>query len=114
RADVTLVSASNFLLFTPMLAEVASGALEPQHISAPVRASAPLTRFRHGTAEHIDLARRTVIVDTGTTREVLPYDQLLIAVGSVPNFPGVPGGREHAFTLKNLDDARVLREHVLG
>lgn len=52
--DVTLISDSNFLLFTPMLAEVASGALEPSHISAPVRAAAAHTRFRHGAVDDID------------------------------------------------------------
>lgn len=49
--DVTVISDSNFLLFTPMLAEVASGALEPAHVSAPVRAVVAYMWFRHGVVD---------------------------------------------------------------
>jgi NADH dehydrogenase len=113
--DVTLVSESNYLLFTPMLAEVASGALQARHISAPVRAAAAHTRFRHGRVEEIDTARRVVRVATGAGGpEMLPYDHLVLAVGSVPDFLGLPGVAEHAFTLNGLGDARRIRDHVLG
>jgi NADH dehydrogenase len=110
--DVTLVSDSNYLLFTPMLAEVASGALESRHISAPVRASVPHTRFRHGRVEHLDPVARTVRVagHAGT----IPYDHLVLAVGSVPHTFGLPGVEQHAWTLKNLSDATRLRDHVIG
>lgn len=115
RCDVTLVSESNFLLFTPMLAEVASGALEAQHISAPVRAAAAHTRFVHGTVQRIDTVQRSVhlTAEAGRT-ESLPYDHLVLAVGSVANFLGLPGIEEHAFTLKSIGDASRLRDHVLG
>lgn len=110
--DVTLVSDSNYLLFTPMLAEVASGALESRHISAPVRASVPHTRFRHGRVEHVDPVARTVRLagHAGT----IPYDHLVLAVGSVPHTFGLPGVEQHAWTLKNLSDATRLRDHVIG
>lgn len=114
RYEVTLVSGSNFLLFTPMLAEVASGALEARHISTPVRAAASHTRFCHGVAEEIDTRRRTVRVATGSGKtDVLSYDHLVLAVGSVPHFFDLPGIAEHAFSLKTLDDATRLRGHVL-
>ncbi|MGI8336020.1 NAD(P)/FAD-dependent oxidoreductase [Actinomadura scrupuli] len=115
RVDVTLVSDSNFLLFTPMLAEVASGALEAQHISAPVRAAAAHTRFRRGVVEEIDTERRIVRVDTGAAApETMPYDHLVLAVGAVPHFLDLPGVAEHSFTLKSLADATGLRDHVLA
>jgi NADH dehydrogenase len=115
RVDVTIVSDSNFLLFTPMLAEVASGALEAQHISAPVRAAAAHTRFRRGVVEDLDTETRTVSVATGGDEpEVLPYDHLVMAVGAVPYFLDLPGMAEHAFTLKSLADAALLRDHVLA
>lgn len=63
--DVTLISDSNFLLFTPMLAEVAAGALEATHISAPVRAAVTHTRFRQGTVQDVDSGARTVLVGGG-------------------------------------------------
>ncbi|MGH9157345.1 MAG: NAD(P)/FAD-dependent oxidoreductase [Acidimicrobiales bacterium] len=113
--DVTLVSQSNYLLFTPMLAEVASSALEAQHISAPVRASCPLTRFRKGVVEGIDPARRVLHLSSGpATTEAVPYDHLVLALGGVPHFLGLPGVEEHAFSLKTLEDATRLRNHVLG
>ncbi|MBO2455664.1 NAD(P)/FAD-dependent oxidoreductase [Actinomadura barringtoniae] len=109
RFAVTLISDSNFLLFTPMLAEVASGGLEAQHISAPVRAAVPHTRFRHGRVTALDVARRTVRLGD----EDVPYDHLVLAVGSVPHFLDLPGMAEHAFTLKSLADAALLRDQVL-
>lgn len=110
--DVTLVSDSNYLLFTPMLAEVASGALEARHISAPVRASATHTRFRHGRVDQVDPTARTVrLADQAGT---ISYDHLVLAVGSVPHTFGLPGVERHAWTLKNLSDATRLRDHVIG
>jgi len=75
--DVTLVSDSNFLLFTPMLAEAASEAAEARHISAPVRAVVSHTRFRCGTVEDIDPDHRTVrVIDRAGGTETIPYDHL--------------------------------------
>ncbi|KUO14371.1 hypothetical protein [Streptomyces dysideae] len=61
--DVTLVSDSNFLLFTPMPASVVSGTLEPAHISVPVRAAAQRTRIRHGRVESVDTDARVARLD---------------------------------------------------
>ena len=111
RIETTLISDSNFLLFTPMLAEVASGGLEAQHISTPVRAAVAHTRFRHGRVVQIDVGRRLVHLDAGA--EPVAYDHLVLAVGSVPHFLDLPGMAEHAFTLKSLGDAARLRDQVL-
>jgi NADH dehydrogenase len=110
--DVTLISDSNYLLFTPMLAEVASGALEARHISAPVRASVSHTRFRQGRVDRVDTLARTVRL--AERDETIPYDHLVLAVGSVPHTFGLPGVEQHAWTLKNLSDATRLRDHVIG
>lgn len=111
RAEVTLISDSTSMLFTPMLASVAGGALEPRHVSVPVRAMLTRTAFVHGQVEKIDTASRSVQVADGAA---VPYDQLVVAVGSVPSFHGLPGLAEHAFTLKTVEDAARLRNHVLG
>ena len=107
--DVTVISDSNFLLFTPMLAEVASSALEPAHISAPVRSAVAHTRFRHGAVDDIDTTGRAVLMNG----ERVPYDHLVIAVGSVPSFFDLPGVEENSFTMKDLADATRLRDHVI-
>jgi NADH dehydrogenase len=114
--ETTLVSHSNYLLFTPMLAEVASSALEPQHISAPVRAACPHTRFMRASVDAIDTEAQTVWVDAGVNAplETLPYDHLVLALGSVPNYFALPGVEEHAFVLKSLEDATRLRNHVIA
>ncbi len=107
--DVTVISDSNFLLFTPMLAEVASSALEPAHISAPVRSAVAHTRFRHGAVDDIDTTGSAVLM----SGERVPYDHLVIAVGSVPSFFDLPGVEENSFTMKDLADATRLRDHVI-
>jgi NADH dehydrogenase len=114
--DVTLMSQSNYLLFTPMLAEVASSALQARHISVPVRACCPLTRFRHGRVEAVDVERRVVHVSDrdDSPLETIPFDHLVLSVGAVSYFHGLPGIEKHAFSLKTLEDATRLRNHVLG
>lgn len=112
---MTLVSHSNYLLFTPMLAEVASSGLEAQHISAPVRAALFKTRFVRAGVEGVDCAGRTVTIRQTLTgpAEVIGYDHLVLALGAIPNFFNLPGLEEHAFTLKTLQDATRLRNHVI-
>ena len=114
--EITLVSQSNYLLFTPMLAEVASSALEAQHISAPVRASCPNTQFRRAEVVEIDTLGETVSVRSNVSAPPVkvPYDHLVLAVGSVANFFELPGVEQHSFTLKALEDATQLRNHVIG
>ena len=114
--EITLVSQSNYLLFTPMLAEVASSAVEAQHISAPVRLSCPHTRFRRAEVAIVDTETEVVWIrpSTSTPSEALPYDYLILALGSVPNYYGLPGLEDHSFSMKTLEDASRLRNHVIA
>jgi NADH dehydrogenase len=114
--EITLVSQSNYLLFTPMLAEVASSGLEAQHISAPVRAFCPHTRFHRTEVTAIDTSAQVVWVRAGPSvpSEALPYDHLVLSLGSVPNFYGLPGLEKHSFSMKTLEDASTLRNHVIS
>jgi len=114
RWDVTLVSEGNFLLFTPMLPEVAGGALEARHIAAPLRAACPRTRVLQGRAEGIDLEARTVAVRSGERELELRFDHLVLALGAEPSLQRVPGVVEHALPLASLADAEAAREHLLG
>ena len=112
---ITLVSQSNYLLFTPMLAEVAASGLEAQHISAPVRAALTRTDFRRAEVAAIDVAAQTVRLQAMPSAQVdtLHYDHLILALGSIPNFYGLPGLEAHSFSLKTLEDATRLRNHVI-
>ncbi len=109
---VSLVSPSNSLLFTPMLAEVAGSALQPHHISAPIRATCPRTRFYRDEVGEIDLDRQ--VVHLRGSPDPLPYDHLVVALGSVPNYRDLPGLAEHSFSMKSLPDAVALRNHVVA
>jgi NADH:ubiquinone reductase (H+-translocating) len=121
RADpsvsITLVSDTNALLFTPMLAEVAGSSLEPSHISTPLRSSLHRTEFIRGHAVKIDLERRCVILDHGSTdtgpRREIPYDHLVLALGAVSNCLGMANIEKCAFGFKSLLDAIRIRNHVI-
>jgi len=118
RADVevTLVSSNNFLLFTPMLHEVASGDLNPSDIVNPIRRMLKRVQFVQADVRSIDLAAKRVHC-TRNLRPVpldLDYDHLVLALGSETNFFGLQGVAENAVTLKTLGDAALLRARVLG
>ena len=117
--SITLVSETNALLFTPMLAEVAGSSLEPSHISTPLRSSLHRTEFIRGRISEIDLERRRVILDADHARDIttarreIPYDQLVIALGSVSNYLGLQNIEKLAFNFKSLLDAIRIRNHVI-
>ncbi len=114
--DVTIVSQSNALLFTPMLAEVASRSLEPNHVGVPVRAACPRTRFRLAEVDRIDTDEQLVQLRASgsVTTEALPYDHLVLALGAVPNYLDLPGVRANSVPLKTIGDAITLRNHVIA
>src|SRR5262245_24466380 len=110
--EITLVSRDNFLVMTPLLFEVCSGALDPRHCSFPIRAFLRKTRFVEGAVQNVDPQRQVVHVTDGSETAELPYDQLVIALGSMTNRKMIPGS-EHAFTFKTLADAYLLRNHII-
>ena len=116
---ITLVSDTNALLFTPMLAEVAGSSLEPSHISTPLRSSLHRTEFVRARTTGIDLGKRCVflegIASTDGTPEarVLGYDHLVLALGSVSNYLGMANVEKLAFNFKSLLDAIRIRNHVI-
>ena len=113
-ARLVLVNDVNFLLYTPFLPEAAAGTLEPRHVVTPLREILDRTYLRLGTISGHDPAARTIELRTreGETEE-LPYDQLLLALGSVSRVLPVPGLPEHAIGFKSLADAIWLRNHVV-
>jgi NADH dehydrogenase len=91
-AEIVLISETNALLFTPMLAEVAGSTLEASHISTPLRSSLHRTEFIRGRVTAIDLERRRVVLaaDSPAGHLEAPYDHLVLALGSVSNYLGMP------------------------
>lgn len=114
--EVTLVSRDNFSLFTPMLHEVVASDLEPADICNPLRKLLRRVTVLNGDVKTIDLAARRVTVSYGIralTRE-LPFDYLILALGSETDYFGVPGVAEHALGIKTLSDAVMLRAGVIA
>jgi NADH dehydrogenase len=114
---VTLISNQNFFLFTPMLAEAATGAVETRHILYPIR---PLCgrwgiEFGEMQVEEIDLDRRRVTVrhHRSALRQQVHYDRLVLALGATPNVSMAPGAAEHALTFKAVGDALRIRNRVI-
>src|SRR5579864_4985101 len=114
----TLISETNALLFTPMLAEVAASSLEPTHISSPLRTSLRRTNVVHGRVGVIDLERRSVVLtpengETGAAAREERFDHLVLALGSVSNYLGLHNVQAEAFDFKTLVDAIQIRNHVI-
>jgi NADH dehydrogenase len=114
--DVTLVNRDNFFLFTPMLHEVAASDLDITNIVNPVRKLLSKVEFFDGDVEGIDMEKKTVRVSHGTPdlhTHDLPYDHLILSLGSITNFFGLPGLEERAITMKSLGDAITIRNRML-
>jgi NADH dehydrogenase len=113
KHGATIVSPENFMLFTPMLPEAASGTLEPRHVVVPLRAMCPHAELVLGRAVEHDAAGQRVQVRTEGELFWISYDDLVIAVGAVARTLPVPGLAEHGLGFKDLADAIQLRNHVL-
>jgi len=114
--EVTLISHENFILFTPMLHEVAAGDLLPGDIVNPLRRILRRVHVVVAEVEAIDLTTRSVrcrnaLQDVERTFE---FDHLLLALGAETNFFDTPGVRDWAMTMKNLADAALLRNRMVA
>src|SRR5271170_6891552 len=114
--DIILVNQENFLLFTPMLHEVAASDIDPTDIVNPIHKLLKKVQFFCGSIDNVDLPNRKVNVSHGVTKHshTLPYDHLVLALGSVTHFYGLPGLEENSLTMKSLGDALYLRNQIIG
>jgi len=113
-AEVVLVNPENFMLYTPLLPEAASGTIEPRHVVVPLRRVLRRTRLIVGKVTGIDVDKRVCEVKPpeGETR-TYAWDYLVLAPGSVSRLLPIPGLREHARGFKTLPEGIYLRNHVL-
>src|SRR5262244_1492556 len=114
--EVTVVNRENFFLFTPMLHEVAASDLDITHIVSPLRTLLKRTTIFIGDVSSIDLSTGRVRVAHGFEphEHDLHYDHLVVALGSMTNFYGLPGLEQRALTMKTLGDAIHLRNRVIA
>jgi len=113
--ELVMIGEDNFLLFTPMLPQVASGMIETRHIVFPIRTICKKTKFYEGRIKNIDPYGKLVTLwGTGDKRSIsIHYDFLVVALGSETNFFGMADVEKNAYTMKTLNDAVMLRNRVI-
>jgi len=114
EAEVVLLNPTDYFLYLPLLPQVSSGVLEPRRVSVSLPSTLPDVRLVLGEADAVDLARRTVSY-TGPEGErgSMPYDRLLLTVGSVNKLLPIPGVVEHAHGFRGMPEALYLRDHIV-
>ena len=113
--DVTIINRTNYFLFTPLLHEVATGALSPASVAEPLREIFAGTgiRIAQGTVESIDRTARTLKLSGNAASCDLTYDYLVIATGAETNYYNIPGAEKFSYALKNLADAARIRTQII-
>ena len=113
KRGATIVSPENFMLYTPLLPEAASGTLEPRHVVVPLRAMCPHAELVLGHAVDHDADGRRVQVRTEEGLFWIQYDELVVTVGSIHRSLPIPGLAEYGLGFRDLADAIHLRNHIL-
>ncbi|HLM63129.1 MAG TPA: NAD(P)/FAD-dependent oxidoreductase [Acidimicrobiales bacterium] len=117
--DVTIVDQQNYTTFQPLLYQVATAGLNAADVAHPIRGLFHRQRnvtFRRGRVTGVDWGRRTVAVDrldAGQQQEHIAFDHLVLAAGAVTTWFGITGAAEHAFPLYTLEDAEIVRNHMI-
>jgi NADH dehydrogenase len=114
--DASLVNRENYLVFQPMLPEVVAGDVGILDTVSPLRQLLQRTQLFVREIEDVDLDRRVVTLAAGLTPRTreLAFDHLVVALGNVTDFRGIPGLPEHALPFKTLADAVRIRNHVIN
>jgi len=112
KARIILIERNNYHTFFPLLYQVAAAELNPEEIVYPVRGilrRRPGAEFIMGNVNKVDPAAKRIELD-GLS---IGYDYLILAMGSVTNYYGVPGAEENSFGLKTMEEAIRIRNHIL-
>jgi NADH dehydrogenase len=114
NVQVTLIDRHNYFIFYPLLVEAGTGSVQPRHAVVPIRNYLRKTRFIMADVRSIDPARQSVRIQIENQPEQdLPYDHLILALGSISKLPPIPGLKEHAYQMKTLADAIALRDRAI-
>jgi NADH dehydrogenase len=113
-ADLVAVNPTDYMLYVPLLPEVAGGTLDPRRVAVPLRPKLPRTRLVQAHATSVDLSSRTCrAIDVEGREQVLEWDRIVLTSGSVTRLLSIPGVAEHAYGFKSVAEAVFLRDHVL-
>ncbi|MDT5345813.1 MAG: hypothetical protein QOE52_4997 [Mycobacterium sp.] len=113
-AIVTMISPIDYLLYTPLLPEVAGGVIDPRLIAIPLADTLQNVRHIRGYVDTVDIDTRTVrFRDQEGTAAQLAWDRLVLAPGSITRLFDIPGLADNARGLKSTAEALYLRDHIL-
>jgi NADH dehydrogenase len=115
EADICLINRENYWVYQPMLPEVISGSIGLTDVVSPIRRLCPRTNLVMREVEDVDLKNKVITVSPGfrPRQKKIPFDYLVIALGEVTNFYGMPGMLENVMPFRTLADAMALRNHVI-
>ena len=108
--DIVIIDQRNYFIFTPLLHEVATGGIDPGDIVDPIRDIARKST-EHYEARVLEIDLKQKLVDTSQGH--VPYDYLIMALGAETNYFSVSGAEKYSFSLKNIEDARRLKKHLI-
>ena len=111
EVDVTLVDRHPYQLFAPLLYQVATGGLPEDDIAYPVRAAIPGITFVRGEVAKVDVEDGSLRLNSGAE---ISWDRLVLATGSIGNSFGIPGVDEYALQMKDIRQARAIKNRLLG
>ncbi len=113
---VGLISQENYMVFQPMLPEVAGASISPRHVVNPLRLLCPGTDVFKGTLERIDWPAKRLVLHAGAFagHVEITFDHLVLALGAEVDLSRIPGMPEHASLMQNVGDAMLLRTTIIG
>lgn len=113
--DVTVVNPHGYMTYQPLLPETAAGTVQAAHVVVPLRTALRDAGILTGSLSGIDVANRVATCTAADgTQHLLPYDDLVLAVGSVTRTFPVPGLDEHAVGFRTVEEALHLGSRVLS
>ncbi|MBO0885419.1 MAG: FAD-dependent oxidoreductase [Mycobacterium sp.] len=112
--EVTIISPVDYMLYTPLLPDVAGGVIDPRFVTIPLAGTLNGVRKVRGRVDSIDLKQQTLtFTDLEQRSRELSWDRLVLTPGSVTRLFDIPGLVAHARGLKSTAEALYLRDHVL-
>jgi NADH dehydrogenase len=112
--ELVAVNPADYMLYVPLLPEVAAGILDPRRVAVPLHANLPATRLILGSVTGVDaVSRKCTVTDVDGRSLEMAWDRLVITAGSVTRLLSIPGVAEHAKGFKTIAEAIYLRDHVL-
>ncbi|MEM7791078.1 MAG: FAD-dependent oxidoreductase, partial [Verrucomicrobiota bacterium] len=116
RAEIGIVSDENYMVFQPMLPEVASGSISPLHVVNPIRHLCKGLHVYKAEVSKIDIKNKLLTLSPGSFSEdvVIRFRHLVVALGAKIDLSRVPGMAEHSLLMQNVGDAMKLRTTMLA